>query len=88
MPREFVILDWRCADVDHRNDLLCRIGKIDIAGVQTALRQNQDKGQVVVASWGGTAQDSLREAILKPLKEPRELRLSRRLSLRSRSFVR
>lgn len=28
----------------------------------------QDKGQVIVASWGGTFQDSLREAILKPFE--------------------
>lgn len=29
----------------------------------------QGKGQVVVASWGGTAQDALREAILKPFEK-------------------
>lgn len=49
--------------------VLFAIGVATIAVLgPVSLAVAQDKGQVVVASWGGTFQDALREAILKPFE--------------------
>jgi putative spermidine/putrescine transport system substrate-binding protein len=51
------------------------IGTLGLALLGDGVSQGQDKGVVVVASWGGSAQDALRTAMLKPFEKATGIRV-------------
>jgi putative spermidine/putrescine transport system substrate-binding protein len=55
--------------MSFKSTLVAHCAAIAAALGPMSLAMAQDQGQVVVASWGGTYQDALRQAIIKPFEK-------------------
>jgi putative spermidine/putrescine transport system substrate-binding protein len=53
----------------HRRDFLAGAGTLALTVSMTRPSSSQDKGKVIICSWGGSFMDTQREAFFKPFEQ-------------------